>query len=266
MEFSEIIYEKSNHVATVTLNRPTKLNAYSEVMVHEILAALADARDDDETRAVIITGAGRGFCSGGDISRDFEYPARYRGHRMEAMLEMRENMHQLVTFLRRFDKPTIAAVNGPAVAGGLTLALCCDFRIAGESARLGDTSLKFALIPDEGGAYLFPKYMGLERALKMSLFSEVYSAREAKELGLVTEVVPDEELMQTARRWAERLAAGPPIAIRMTKRMMYKQQTMDLENALEDAALAIMVTNYCDDVKEGTAAFHEKRPPEFKGK
>jgi len=266
MEFHEIIYAKENRVATITLNRPSKLNAYSEVMVHEIVTALADARDDDEVRAVIITGAGRGFCSGGDISRDFQYPARYRGHKMEAMLEMRENMHQLVTLLRRFDKPTIAAVNGAAVAGGLTLALCCDFRIAAESAKLGDTSLKFALIPDEGGAYLFPKFMGLEKALKMSLLSEVFPAQMAKELGLVTEVVPDAELMTTARRWAERLADGPPIAIRMTKRMMYKQQTMDLENALEDAALAVMVTNYCEDVKEGTAAFHEKRKPNFKGR
>ena len=266
MEFREIIYAKEQHVATITLNRPAKLNAYSEVMVHEILAALADARDDDAVRAVILTGAGRGFCSGGDISTDFQYPARYRGHRMEAMLEMRENMHVLVKFLRRFDKPVIAAVNGPAVAGGLTLALCCDFRLAAESAKLGDTSLKFALIPDEGGAYLFPKFMGLERALKMSLLSEVYPAQQAKELGLVTEVVPDVELMTTARAWAERLAAGPPIAIRMTKRMMYKQQTMDLENALEDAALSVMVTNYCEDVKEGTAAFHEKRKPQFKGK
>jgi len=266
MEFREILYAKADRVATVTLNRPKKLNAYSEVMVHEILAALAEARDDDEVRAVIITGAGRGFCSGGDIGQDFQYPARYRGHRMEAMLEMRENMHQLVTFLRRFDKPTIAAVNGPAVAGGLTLALCCDFRIAAESARLGDTSLKFALIPDEGGAYLFPKYMGLQNALKMSLFSEVYPAAKAKELGLVTEVVPDAELMPAARAWAARLADGPPIAIRITKRMMYKQQTMDLENALEDAALSVMVTNYCEDVKEGIAAFHEKRPPKFQGR
>lgn len=266
MDFHEIIYSKENRVATITLNRPTKLNAYSEVMVHEIIAALSDARDDDQIRAVIITGAGRGFCSGGDISRDFQYPARYRGHRMEALLEMRENMHQLVTLLRRFDKPVIAAINGAAVAGGLTLALSCDFRIAGESAKLGDTSHKFALIPDEGGAYLFPRFMGLEKALKMSLFSEVYPAHKAKELGLVTEVVPDSELMPTARSWAETLADGPPIAIRMTKRMMYKQQTMDLENALEDAALAIMVTNYCEDVKEGTTAFHEKRKPRFKGR
>lgn len=266
MNLREIIYSKENRIVTITLNRPTKLNAYSEAMVHEIISALGDARDDNEVRAVIITGAGRGFCSGGDISRDFQYPTRYRGHRMEAMLEMRENMHQLVTLLRRFDKPTIAAINGPAVAGGLTLALCCDFRIAAESAKLGDTSLKFALIPDEGGAYLFPKYMGLEKALKMSLFSEVYDALKAKELGLVTEVVADNELMPTARRWAEKLADGPPIAIRIAKRMMYKQQTMDLENALEDAALAVMVTNYCEDVKEGIAAFHEKRKPNFKGR
>lgn len=266
MEYREIIYQQEGHVATLTLNRPAKLNAYSEVMVHELLSALATARDDDEIRAIIITGAGRGFCSGGDISPDFQYPARYRGHRMEAMLEMRENMHQLVTFLRRLDKPTIAAINGPAVAGGLTLALCCDFRIAAESARLGDTSLKFALIPDEGGAYLFPQFMGLENALKMSLFAEVYPAQQAKKLGLVTEVVPDEELLPTARAWAERLAEGPPIAIRITKRMMYKQQTMSLENALEDAALSVMVTNYCADVKEGITAFHEKRKPQFKGR
>jgi 2-(1,2-epoxy-1,2-dihydrophenyl)acetyl-CoA isomerase len=266
MNYQHILYSEENRVATVTLNRPAKMNAYSEIMVHEILAALARARDDDGVRAVILTGAGRGFCSGGDVSRDFEYPARYRGHRMESLLEMRENMHQLVTFLRRFDKPTIAAVNGAAVAGGLTLALCCDFRIAAESANLGDTSLRFGLIPDEGGAYLFPRFMGLEKALRMSLLSEVYPAKRAQELGLVTEVVPDAELMPAARRMAERLADGPPIAVRVTKRMMYKQQAMDLENALEDAALGTLVTNYTEDVKEGIKAFHEKRPPRFEGR
>jgi enoyl-CoA hydratase/carnithine racemase len=266
MTFEQILYDKEQRVATITLNRPAKLNAYSEVMVHEVLAALADVRDDDGVRAVILTGAGRGFCSGGDVSTDFAYPARYRGHRLESMLEMRENMHRLVTLLQRFDKPTIAAVNGAAVAGGLTLALCCDFRLAAESARLGDTSLKFALIPDEGGAYFFPRAMGLENALRMSLFSEVYPAARARELGLVTEVVPDAELMPTARAWAQRLADGPPIAVRIAKRMMYKQQTMDLENALEDAALATLVTNYTDDVKEGIVAFHQKRPPRFQGR
>jgi len=160
----------------------------------------------------------------------------------------------------------IAAINGAAVAGGLTLALACDFRIAAESANLGDTSLKFGLIPDEGGAYLFPRFMGIDRALKMSLLSEVYSARQALELGLVTEVVVDEELMMRARELAVRLAEGPPNAIRITKRMMHKQRAMQLDNALEDAAMATLVANYTDDVKEGTAAFHEKRKPQFKGK
>src|ERR1700722_10258960 len=265
-EYKQILYSKENRVATVTLNRPEKLNAYSEIMLHEILDALGDARDDDAIQAVILSVAGRGFCSGGDISRDFQYPARYRGHRLELLLEMRENMHQLVAFLQRFDKPVIAAVNGPAVAGGLTLALSCDFRIAAESARLGDTSLKFGLIPDEGGAFYFPRFMGLGRALKMSLLSEVYTAREALELGLVTDVVADDQLMLRARELAARLAEGPPIAIRITKRMMYKQRAMQLDNALEDAAMATLVANYTEDVKEGTAAFHEKRRPQFKGK
>src|SRR5579872_1213813 len=193
-DFQQILFAKDGHVATITLNRPQKLNAYSEVMVHEILSALSDARDDDHIRAVIITGTGRGFCAGGDISRDFQYPARYRGHRLESMLEMRENMHALIRFLARFDKPVIAAINGAAVAGGLTLALACDFRIAAESARLGDTALKFALLCDEGGAFLFPRVMGLDRALKMTLLSEVYDAKKAYELGLVTEVVPHAEL------------------------------------------------------------------------
>jgi 2-(1,2-epoxy-1,2-dihydrophenyl)acetyl-CoA isomerase len=179
---------------------------------------------------------------------------------------MRENMHALIRFLYRFDKPVIAAINGAAVAGGLTLALACDFRIAAESARLGDTSLKFALIPDEGGAYFFPRAMGMDRALKMSLLSEIYPARQALELGLVTEVVADAELMDRARALAQKLAEGPPIAIRLTKRMMYKQRTMELDNALEDAAMATLVSNYTEDVKEGTAAFHEKRKPRFQGK
>jgi 2-(1,2-epoxy-1,2-dihydrophenyl)acetyl-CoA isomerase len=263
---SEIVFDKDGHIATITLNRPAKRNAYSETMVHEILKALADARDNDEIRVVILTGAGKGFCAGGDISRDFQYPARYRGHRLESMLEMRENMHVLIRFLDRFDKPVIAAVNGAAVAGGLTLALACDFRIAGESAKLGDTSLRFGLIPDEGGAYFFPRFMGLDRALKMSLLSEVYTARQALQLGLVTEVVPDDQLIARARELAAQLSEGPPIALRITKRMMYKQRAMQLDHALEDAAMATLVANYTEDVKEGTAAFHEKRKPQFKGK
>ncbi len=266
MELTHIRYDVENAIATITLDRPNKLNAYSEPMVHSIIRALGDCRDREDIRAVIITGAGRGFCSGGDVSSDYQVPTRFQGHPMKHLLEMRENFHRLVVELRRFDKPTIAAVNGPAVAGGLTLALCCDFRIASDRARLGDTALRFALLPDEGGAKLFPMYLGLPNALRMTLFSEVYDAAKAKELGLVHEVVAHDELMPTARAWAERLAAGPPLAIRLAKRMMYKQLEMGLENALEDAALAIQITNDSEDVREGVRAFHEKRPPRFKGR
>src|SRR5262249_30660638 len=168
--------------------------------------------------------------------------------------------------LNRFDKPVIAAINGATVAGGLTLALCCDFRIASDQARLGDTALKFGLLCDEGGAYLLPRAMGLDRALKMTLLSGVYEAKTALDLGLVTEVVPHANLTERAEELARRLAEGPPLAIRTAKRMMYKQQDMTLPNALEDAALNVMITNPSEDVREGTRAFKEKRKRHFKGR
>ncbi len=215
---------------------------------------------------LIITGTGKAFCAGGDISGSAESRGRFGGHPMGHLLEMRENFHQLVLSLNRFDKPVIAAINGAAVAGGLTLALCCDFRIASDQARLGDTALKFGLLPDEGGAYFFPRVMGMDRALRMTMLSEVYDANRAMELGLVTEVVPHDKLYDRVDELAAQLAAGPPLAIRMAKRMMYKQREMTLANALEDAALSVMITNSSEDVREGTRAFREKRKPNFKGK
>ncbi|HEY6395265.1 MAG TPA: enoyl-CoA hydratase-related protein [Candidatus Binataceae bacterium] len=265
MSFDTIIYETRDHIAKITINRPERMNGYSEPVVKEMLAAIDSARQDDEIRVLIITGSGRAFCAGGDISGAPDTRSRFAGHPMRHMLEMREGFHQLVLSLNRFDKPVIAAINGAAVAGGLTLALCCDIRIASDQARLGDTALKFGLLCDEGGAYLFPRVMGMDRALKMTMLSEVYDAKTAKELGLVTEVVPHAELSARVDDLAKRLAEGPPLAIRMAKRMMYKQQQMTLDNALEDAALAVMITNPSEDVKEGTRAFREKRKPNFKG-
>jgi 2-(1,2-epoxy-1,2-dihydrophenyl)acetyl-CoA isomerase len=261
MDFRTIIYDARDHVAKITINRAERMNGYNETMVKEMCAAIDLARQDDEIRVLIITGSGRAFCAGGDMSR-----SRFHGHPMGHMLEMREGFHQLVLSLHRFDKPVIAAINGAAVAGGLTLALSCDFRIASDEARLGDTALKFALLCDEGGAYLFPRFMGLDRALKMTLLSEVYDAKTALELGLVTEVVPHAELEARVNDFARRLADGPPLAIRLAKRMMYKQREMTLENALEDAALNVMITNPSEDVREGIRAFRAKSKPNFKGK
>ncbi len=266
MEFRTIIYEARDRIAKITLNRPERMNGYSEPVVKEMVAAIDLARQDDDIRVLIITGTGRAFCAGGDISGQPDAASRFHGHPMGHLLEMREGFHQLVLSLNRFDKPVIASINGAAVAGGLTLALCCDFRIASDEARIGDTALKFGLLCDEGGAYLFPRFMGMDRALKMTMLAEVYDAKTALQLGLVTEVVPHAKLEERTMEFARDLASGPPLAIRMAKRMMYKQQEMTLANALEDAALSVMITNPSEDVREGTRAFREKRKPSFKGK
>ena len=191
--FRTILFESAEPaIATITLNRPKHMNAYTNPMCNEIVAALHHYMEDDALRCLIITGAGRGFCSGGDVSgggNDAERPV-YRTKQMGHGQEMRVGMHRVIAALHRMDKPVIAMINGPAVAGGLALACACDFRIAADTAKLGDTSGKFGLLPDEGGAWLFPRAMGLDRALKMTLLHEVYPATEALRLGLVTEVVP----------------------------------------------------------------------------
>jgi enoyl-CoA hydratase/carnithine racemase len=180
--------------------------------------------------------------------------------------EMRDGMHRVVLALHRLDKPVIAMINGPAVAGGLALALCCDFRIAAETAKLGDTSGKFGLLPDEGGAWLFPRAMGLDRALKMTMLSEVYDAKTALSLGLVTEVVGADELEARTMALARDLATRAPLAVRLAKAMMMRAQTMTLDQSLGDAALSVMVSNPSADVREGVKAFFEKRPPAFEGR
>jgi enoyl-CoA hydratase/carnithine racemase len=180
--------------------------------------------------------------------------------------EMRLGMHRVVATLHRMDKPVVAMVNGPAVAGGLTLALACDFRIAADTAKLGDSSGRFGLLPDEGGAWFFPRAMGLDRALKMSLLHEVYPAPEAMSLGLVTDVVPADELRVATLAFARAIAARAPLAVRLAKNMMRKGLDSSLENSLDDAALSVMIANPSQDVREGVKAFFEKRAPKFEGR
>ena len=255
-------------VGRVVLNRPDKMNAYTFTMTQELLAAVAAYRDDDTLRALVITGAGgRAFCTGGDISgSEPEHSRKVRTQPMGAGREMREGMQAVVVALRSLDKPSVAMIRGYAVAGGLALAMACDFRFAATSARLGDTSGKVGLLPDEGGAWLFPRAMGLDRALRMTLLSEIYDAPRAAELGLVTEVVADDALENTTLAFAEALAARAPLAVRLTKMMMSRASGLSLEESVADAQMAVMIANPSADVREGLKAFFEKRPPKFEGR
>ena len=255
-------------VGRITLNRPPVMNAYSFTMTQELLAAIAAYRDDDDLRALIITGSGtRAFCTGGDISSaDPDHSRKVRTQPMGHGREMREGMQAVTVALRVLDKPSIAMIRGYAVAGGLALATACDFRYAAASARLGDTSGKVGLLPDEGGAWLFPRAMGLDRALRMTLLSEIYDAPKAAEYGLVTEVVADEALEETTLAFAEALASRAPLAVRLTKMMMSRAAGLSLEESIADAQMAVMIANPSEDVREGLKAFFEKRPPKFAGR
>jgi enoyl-CoA hydratase/carnithine racemase len=253
-------------VVRITLAREKQLNAYSMRMCRELLTALQAFDRDDAARVLVLTGAGRAFCAGGDVSgADPEHDA-YMQLQLSHAREMRDGMQRVVLELTRLDKPTLAMINGPAVAGGLALALACDFRIAAASARLGDTSGKFGLLPDEGGAWLFPRAMGLDRALKMTLLSEVYDAETAQRLGLVTETVADAELEPRTLAFASALAARAPLAVRLAKSMMRRSFELSLEQSQGDAALSVMISNPTQDVREGVRAFREKRAPKFEGR
>jgi 2-(1,2-epoxy-1,2-dihydrophenyl)acetyl-CoA isomerase len=254
-------------VARITLNREKQMNAYSWAMTQELQAAIGAYRDDDTLRALIVTGAGgRAFCTGGDVSgSDPEQRRKVHDQPMGHGREMRDGMQAVLALLKRIDKPSVAMIQGYAVAGGLALALACDFRFAGPDAKLGDTSGRFGLLPDEGGAWLFPHVMGYDRALKMTLLHEIYPAPEALRLGLLTELV-EGDLEARTLDFAEALAAQAPLAVRMVKTMMTRALEGSFESSLGDAQLAVMITNPSADVREGGAAFREKRAPKFEGR
>ena len=264
MAYEEIIYSKEEAVATLTLNRPQRMNAYTPKMLEEIHSALDDAQGSEETRVLVLTGAGRGVCSGADISGSpLQEAERSPLHWAD---DMRQGFSKLLLRLRALDKPTIASINGAAVAGGLTLALICDLRVASDRARLGDGSLRFGFVPDEGGTYFMPRILGIAKALELVLFCDIVDANEALKLGLVNKVVPHDELREATRELAARIAEGPPIAQRLAKRAMYRQLDMDLESSLEELGLAAQIANETEDAAEGIKAFFVGRKPQFRGR
>lgn len=264
MDYPNIIYGKENAIATITLNRAEKGNAYTQEMIDEMVAAIEDAKKDDGVRVLVITGAGRSFCAGYDFESFI--PTRKGKDPLRWVIVEREGFHKVLRSLKGLDKPIIASINGGAVAAGLVLALACDIRIASDRARLGDPSLNFGFASDEGLTYFLPRIAGVAKAVELILLGEMVDANEAQRIGLVNKVVPHEELEKVTIELATKLAGGPPVAQRLTKRAIYSHAEGDLESSLENICLAAQIANETEDAFEGVNAFREKRPPTFKGR
>lgn len=259
-----------NGVRLVTFERPERLNALTQPMKRDLIELLTQAQMDDAVRVLVFTGSGRAFCSGDDLAgyHDGEastVPPIGGGHHdaISTAQGLRVFSQAVNLAVRNLDKLTVAAVNGPAIQTGLSLALACDFRVASEAARLGSGTLRFGLMPDEGGHALLVQHLGLGRAMDFLMRARIVGAAEALELGLVHEVVPADELVPRALALADELANGPQVAMRMLKRSIYVAADSTFAHALEDIALRTAVTDHHPDAREGARSFREKRPPRF---
>ena len=245
-------------VVTVTLNRPEKKNAANDVMWDELLAVFAEVAGREDDRLLVVTGAGDAFCSGADLT-SVDTIARSGLSRMR-------HIGSVALALHRLKKPTIAKVNGVAAGAGCNLALGCDLVVASTSARFSEIFARRGLSLDFGGSWLLPRLVGLQRAKELAFFTDIVSADEAMRMGLVNRVVPPEELDALADEWSHRLAAGPPLALSLTKTMLDNSFLTSMDQALEDEARAQTANFATADFAEAIAAFTEKRPPLFKGR
>ena len=254
----EVETSRDGAVLTITLNRPDVLNAFTAEMHRHLVGAFKDARGDD-VRAVVITGAGRGFCVGQDLN-EFGEAARDIAGRL------RTNYHPTIRAVRELEKPVIAAVNGPAAGAGLSFACACDLRVAGESATFVPAFINIGLVPDMGGTFFVTRLLGSARAFEWMTSGRRLTAQEALEWGLVSEVVPDDELAGRSAEWAARLAAMPTRGIGMSKRLFDSADRASLEEQLEREAQLQAAATQTDDFREGVNAFLEKRDPRFEGR
>lgn len=262
-----LLVERDGAILTLTLNLPDQRNPVSGLpMIDALEAALNEADRDLSVRAVILTGAGSGFSSGGDMKA--MAPGKgLRGHAaVDTRTNYRRGIQRLPLLFQALEVPVIAAVNGPAVGAGCDLACMCDIRIAGESVKFAESFVKVGIIPGDGGAWLLPRIIGFAKATELALTGDMIDAREALALGLVSRVVPDGELMATARTIAERIAANPPHAVRMTKRLLRDGQTATLAALLEQSAAMQALAHTTADHEEAVASFVEKRKPTFTGR
>ncbi len=258
----QIHLDVKQSVATITLNRPKKLNAFTDEMLMGLCRAIDECDDRKDVRVVILTGVGRGFCAGGDVSA-MGVEADNRPHITKKHID-----NYIQAFPRRmvaFDKPVIAAVNGIATGGGMDLALACDFRIAAKSARFAETYAKIGLLPGGGGAYFLPRIVGTAKALELLLTADFIDAEDALSIGLVNYVFNDADLMAETMKIAERIASLPPYSIAMIKRTVYQGLDLDINSALEVVGSHIAIAKASSDHAEAIAAFREKRTGNYSG-
>jgi enoyl-CoA hydratase/carnithine racemase len=254
-----VLYEKSGFVATVTLNRPEKLNAWSVAMRQETADALSDAEYDPDIRAIILTGAGRAFCAGADMSE-----GRLEGRDSLLTIEYAAKGPSYV--LAHMAKPVIAAINGVAVGAGFEITMGCDFRIMADSARLCDMHVNKGLLADAGAPWLLPRLVGWSTACEVMLLGEFIEAKQALEMRLVNRVVPVDQVMPVARELAERLASKAPLAVQAMKRLMREAQNKEQRPAMELSARMFRELQQSEDLKEGVRAYLEKRAPQWQGR
>jgi len=263
MQWEFVLLDKQNKIATITLNRPEKYNAFASNMRNEILEAVEDAGSDPEIHVVVITGAGKAFCSGGDVNERVSGKSKALS---TTVSNERHTMFKTVLAINSIEKPFIAAVNGIAAGGGCNLALSCDIRIASENARFGQIFTLRGTHPDWGGIYFLPRLVGYAKAAELFFSGEIINARESLAIGMVNKVVPHEELMPATYNMAEKIAKNAPIPITFIKRGLQNFCKMDLPQALDYEAYALDVCRKSDDFMEGFKSFLEKRDPVFKGR
>lgn len=259
-------------VLVITLDAPERLNSLNQAMKRDLIELITQAQMDDAVRVLVFTGEGRGFCAGDDISKGgylhappSSVPKIEGGHMtpIGTANALRIYSQTLNLAIRNLDKLSIAAINGPAIHTGLSLALSCDFRIGSTQARLGSATLRYALLPDEGGHFLLVQQLGLPRALDFVLRKRIVGAQEALDLGLLGEVVAPDALLPTAMALAVELAEGPQVAMRMLKRSLYNAAESSFALALDDIATRTAMSDHHPDAIDGLVSFQEKRPPRF---
>ena len=266
MSESDILYEVADDsVATLTINRPERLNALRPQTTTEMREAIAEANADDAVRCLLITGAGRGFCAGDDFLAIFLADDRPGKQNVRQINRIKSGEHGLDDVFA-MEKPTVAAVNGAAVGYGMDLALYCDIRFASESAKFGWYFVRRGVLGTVGGTFILRQIVRLSKAMELTLTGDLIDANEAKEIGLVSKVLPENKLMDEARAMARKLASGPPLAQRAIKRAMHKGFEMDWESLAEYQQALGDVLWATEDHREGVNSWVEKREPEFKGR